>query len=227
MWSGDPVAVNTAFNGYVNNPFIDEVSFNLEGGTPRLELVYADSSDDGESEETTLALNSVWELLPQDLYRDIRAFQTFNQAADQTKLEDTRKFFEEAHSGNGPHNADGAPYTTYLNILRRGQSEYVRTTAILQQSIAVSKRSTIAANWLGVDEAWKIDGEAGSPSPPAELIGSVAAMDEADSTKKQWLKRGPVERQINRYQYSISQQWWYARRWSKTFYNGDDEADNP
>jgi len=32
---------------------------------------------------------------------------------------------------------------------------------------------------------------------------------------------------LERGRYQISQEWWFARRWSYTLYNGDNEAGNP
>jgi len=228
VWKGPIELVRSTFFGLVGSDLIDDIDMDGDDGVGTLTKIIADQSgDEGDGASQSSELNAVWTVISQDLYRNIRANQTFNVAADQTKLEATRRFFEEAKGGDGPYHADGAPFTTYLDLLRRGSDEFVRTAVIIQKSIPVGKRSTLTASWTGVDRAWKLRNEAGSPNPPSELIGLVENMPEGDNTKKQWLKRGPQLQQLTRYTYSLVYQWWFARRWSNTFYSGDSETDNP
>ena len=213
----------------VQDGTVDKVTANKSDGVGVLELSYADG-DSAQDDPNTVQNNTIWELTGQDLYKNLRSYdgaisgtQAFNADATQALLENARLYFETAtKEGTLP---SGEPYATYYALLLRGVDQYVRSAAVLRSTITVSRRSLVAGKWNGVDRAWKLDAEEGSPNldtvGQGAIIGSISEMPEADATAKQWLKRAPQITMASRKSYTISQEWWYARAWSANLYGGD------
>ena len=213
----------------VQDGTIDKVTSGKSDGLGVLELSYADG-DASQSDPNTVQNNTIWELVGQDLYKNLQSFdgavsgsQAFNVDANQALLENARLYFETAtKEGTIP---TGEPYATYYKLLLRGVDQYVRSAAVLRSTINVSRRSLVAGRWVGVDRAWKLNSEDGSPDldtvGQGAIIGSISEMPEADATKKQWLKRAPQITMASKRSYTITQEWWYARAWSANLYGGD------
>lgn len=225
VWEGPITKINERFELLKNTPDIDKIQKSTVDGKGRLNITIVNSGD--EVPGSNFADNAVWELIGQDLYKGLRAHQTFSVAADQSKLEDTRKFYEEGLGGVGPHDSDGAPFTTYLNLLRRGTEEFVRSVAILRQSLVVGSRSTEKADWENVDRAVTLSGTGLDGTGAQAIIGAIDTMPEANSGKKQWLKRAPQLRTSGDRRFTIVLEFWYAKEWSKVLYEGDEGDDNP
>ena len=245
-YQGPVSKINDLFDASVlsvQDGTVDKVTTGRENGLGVLELHYADG-DATNDVNATVQNNTIWELVGQDLYKNLRSFgfaaggdlaaagvQRFNLDADQASLENARGYFESA--GNDPNFFAPAaePAVTYLALLQRGVDQYVRSAVVLRSTITVSRRSLVAGRWVGVDRAWKLDGEDGSPNldsvGQSAIIGSINEMPEADDTKKQWLKRAPQITMASRKAYTIAQEWWFARRWSHNLYLGDSEDGNP
>lgn len=214
---------------------VDKVTTSKKDGLGVVELSYADG-DASQDDPNTIQNNTIWELIGQDLYKNLRSYggevsgsQAFNAAADQSALENVRLYFETAKTqGTVP---SGEPQETYYKLLMRGTDQYVRSAAVLRSSITVSRRSLVAGKWIGVDRAWTLDGQTGSPNldtvGQGAIIGAISEMEEADAAKKQWLKRAPQITMSSKRSYSITQEWWYARDWSHNLYDGDDLTTNP
>ena len=227
-YEGPKDKIRTLINSLVDDPAIDGLSENKRRGKGSLDVTYVDDDGSGGG-GTTEQQNETWQLIGQDLCKNIRAHTTFNKDANQNDLENTRVFYE---SGGGRGIRVGSePSVTYFALLRRGVSEYVRTAIILRKTITAGPRSLLRASWTGVDRAWKLDGEPGSPNlataGEAAIIGALSEMDDFDNEKKQWLKRGPTVSPTGRRRYNISAEWWFARRWSETLYSGENEDGNP
>lgn len=216
----------------VNDPAVDGLQFGSIGGVGTLSVTYVD--DDGTGGGTTTPQdNELWEFIGQDLFKSIKAHPTFNTtspAGVQDTLEAARLYFRTAQQqGSAP---SGAPATTYYELLLRGTDEYVRSAAILRQTLLVGARSTTQANWEGVDRAWKFDSEPGSPDMPTAgqqvIIGSVESMDDFFPSLRQWLKRAPTITQAGRRRFRIQTEWWFARNWSEVLYSGTNiNGENP
>jgi len=217
------------FESQIDDPAIDTMRNLSNNGKGVLEVTFVD--DDGSGEGLVTAENNdIWELIGQDLFKNIRAHETFNVDNDQPALEEVRKAVEAADKDLQALTA-GEPQETYQKLLLQGTDEYARTAVILRRSINAGSRTLLQASWLGVDRAWELDNEVGSPNlrttGDAAIIGAIAEMPDEDGTKKQWLKRAPQIRTQGRRSWSIVQEWWFARRWSATLYEGDAEAGNP
>jgi hypothetical protein len=211
----------------------DKVTTGKKDGMGQLEISVSDSGD--AAEEDT---NTVWELVGQDIYKNIRSYngdvtssEAFNKDTNQTDLENTRLFFETAGQ-EGVDPGDDEPQATYLQLLMRGTDQYVRSIAVLRSRITVSRRSQITCDWTGVDRAWRLTGDSASGGPnlnlgQAALLGQISSMPEADDTKKQWLKRAPSLTMTGSKSYTMTQEWWFARAWSENLYDGDAADGNP
>jgi len=227
--------IDAFYSSLINDPDVDRISDLSEHGKGTLEVFVADEDVSGIG-SVTVGDNITWELVPQDITKPIRSLGApaptaivFNEAALQDVLEDTRLFYETAQtSGTLPV---GEPQETYLKLLQQGSSEYVRTAAVLRSSLILSARSTLVASFVGVDRAHKLTGQPGSPDinflGAATFLQLINQMPEADGSKKQWMKRAPYVMTNGNRRFSINQEWWFARRWSETFYGGDQEDGNP
>ena len=216
-------------NNYVNKPEVARVEKDIRNGKGVVTVTWVDDDGGLGIALSTFLDNDVWEVIGQDLFKDIRAHQTFNQDNDQAALEEVREAVEKANKNFAVPAND--PEKTYYKLLLRGVKEFVRSSAILRRTVVVGPNSLEVANWTGVDKAWKLRGESGSPdlrtTGDAKIIGVISSMDEYDSTKKQWLKRAPQVTQLSRRQFRITIEWWFARRWSHALYAGDNENGNP
>jgi len=237
-YKGPPDPINDLYESSlaaVQNGEIDSVTTSVENGEGILEIRVADGDEDG-NDPNTVFNNTIWELIGQDIFKNLRSYPgdvsgsvAFNGDSDQDDLEETRLYFETAQTeGSAP---SGEPSETYYKLLLRGTDQYVRSTAVLRTTITVSRRSQITLDWNGVDRAWKIDGQTGSPdldqTGQGALIGQIINLPGYNAEKKQWLKRAPQLTQTGRRNYTITQEWWYANRWSNNLYGGDSETDNP
>ena len=209
------------YNTYRQSDLADEVSFDQSKGVATVELTLQDDVPGGGG-QATIPLNEYWEVMPMEVYKPLRSHETFTLAADQTKLEAVRMAWEMSR----PHTPAAGAATTYQNLLHRFVEEYVRSQFVLTQTIEVGRRSQLSASWEGVDRAQKINVAPG-PEPPRAIIGAIDDHPDYDADKKQFLKKAPMIRQIDRGKYSIQASWWFARRWSATLYEGDVEAANP
>jgi hypothetical protein len=232
-----PAAKLTAFFlSLVGTDPIDITEIDITEGVATVQVTYED--EDGSGGGAATDYNITWELIGQDLFKDIRTFDgtklgttSFNKDADQAALEAVRKkYLEGKVDAAYIAGLAGAPLL-YAKFLMRNAAEYRRTQVVLRKSIKVGRRSAMTAAWDGVDLAWKLSGESGSPNPTgtgsAALIGTIASMSEADNGKKQWLKCAPQMRQVGGNKWSITQDWTFARRWSYNLYLGDSEDGNP
>ena len=227
VWRGPIVKVEEYYESLQNAQGIDALDFDDAQGKPVGTLTVTRADDDGTGQGSNEELNTQWELVGQDLYKDIRAHETFNQDADQVNLELCREHVERAIAAELPEGIAGEPFETYTKLLRRGTNQFLRSVAVLRKTIIVGPDNVIVPTWDGVDRAWKLDNEAGSPEPPNALIGDIVSLPEGNNLKKQWLKRAPNRTQISELDWRISQEWWYAARWSYALYVGDDEDGNP
>ena len=236
-WEGSRAAISAKYIALQGAAGVDHLDVKNNGGKATLTVYYADSDTAGGGGIATAEQNTVWELVPQDMFKDIRQYggglagtQAFNGdgAGVQEEFERLQKLWKQ---GKLAAEVVADPFLTYQKLLLRNVTQYVRTAAILRSTIRIGRNSDLAAGWTGVDQAWKLDGEAGSPSPSGfgsgAIIGAIGLMAEADATKKQWLKRAPTARPLGRGRFNIGQDWWYAARWSRNQYLGDAEAGNP
>jgi len=222
VFKGPVDSIDSRFDILTATPNVDNLDRDIGDGFGILTVTTVE-----DELTSTFDQNDVWECIGQELLKPIRAHQDFNKEVNQDKLEDTRKFYLEGFSGPGPHDGDGDPFKKYLEILRRENTEFIRSAAVLRRSLTVGPRSTQFASWDNVDRAITI-GATGLPSSGQPLIlGSIQSMPEANNAKKQWLKRGPQIRTSGDRRFTITQEFWFARRWSETFYEGDAEDGNP
>jgi len=204
------------FNQFKSDFLVDDVQIARESGIGTVSVCQADDLN-------SVTDQSIWELGGERMLKDIRTHQSFNQSADQDAIEIARVA---AELGEKITPVAGAA-TTYYGLRRRGTQEYLRSQPVLRQSIRTSQRGSIVVSWAGVDRAWKLQGESGSPGPPLNLVGTINNMPEADGNKKQWLKMAPQLTQVTSRLWQINFEWIFARQWSNTLYEGTAGTDNP
>jgi len=218
--AGERSAAETTYEGFKGNTDTDTLVLRTEGGKGVVEVTLA-------QDDQTPALNDIWELLGREVLKDIRTHQDYNQSADQDEMDLARTAVLEGRGAIISTSGWSSESVDYLGLLLRGTSQYVRSQPILRRSVRTSDRGILDIAWDGVDRAWKLNNETGSPNPPADLVGDISAMPEADGSKKQWLKKAPQKRQVTRTLYEVVFEYHFARRWSNSLYAGDAETDNP
>jgi len=217
-YEGPIDAINTLY-GSLKNSIYDSLNVRRDGGMGTLELTYSEDSQ-------TPALNDIWELLGREVVKDLRTHQDFNQSADQEDIDKANTAINTGTGGIISTTGWTTAAVTYLAIRLRGTTQYVRSQPILRRSIRTSDRGILDIAWEGVDRAWKLSGESGSPSPPSDLVGNINGMPEADAAKRQWLKKAPQKRQVTRQLYEVSFEWHFARDWSVSLYGGTAGSEN-
>ena len=236
-YKGSLAKAQAFYDANINQQSIDSVTLSKADGIGTVAITVI--QDIAENPPNNEFQNITWEVIPQDIYKNIRAFggrpepardgepdtEKFNLVGDQGELENARLFFETARQkGQVPA---GPVQEKYLELLQRGVDQFVRTAVIIRSRIEVASRSQIRASWKFVDRAQTF-AEIGIKGGDAKrLIGALNEMDEFDATKRQFLKRGATLRETGKRRFSIEQEWWFARAWSFTFYGGDFTPDNP
>ena len=230
-WEGPADKAEIFYADRLNSNTIDDMDIDIEHGKGTVTITTSEATINGGT-VNTLALNAVWELVGTELEKDIMQHPTFSEydSGSAAGVKILRQVITEYERANYEYTPDVDEPTTLWNILNRGQTNYVRSIPILRQTIGVSRRTTTAVSWGGVDRAHSLTGGVWSPDPPTELIGAIIAMPDAHGNvlgpteTKQWLKRAPQVRQVGRHDYSEVQEWWFARAWSETFYAGDNPS---
>jgi hypothetical protein len=149
----------------------------------------------------------------------------------QTQLAGIRRAVELADVAQMPTGSDTyIPDKYYRMLMERGVTQYVRSTIVLRRTITCGRRSNIKASWAGVDRAWKLAGQTGSPnlkrSTQGALIGVIEDHPDFDIDGFQWLKKAPQVQEVGRRRYNITYEWWFAKSWSYVLYGGEGIATN-
>lgn len=228
------------FEAKVADVTSDSVTLDRQDGMGLVTVTVVD--DDGNGNPQNSEDNDLWEIIGQDCYRDLMSFNgrpdgdpaiNFTRTGNNdgsldipTQLAGIRKAVEEANPDIFPTGSETyIPDKYYRRLMERGVTEYVRSTIVLRRTITCGRRSNIKASWAGVDRAWKLDGEAGSPNlkrnNQAALIGIIDDHPDFNANVKQWLKKAPQIQEVGRRRYSITYEWWFAKSWSSVLYAGN------
>lgn len=225
-WEGTPAVVEEKFNQVRLDTAIDTARYESVGGVGVLTQIILDDDGIGGG-QTTEEQNSFWEVLPMDLYKPLKNHEFFSEnttSLQDAELEKYRGLVEMAKDFSV--DGLGEPTKTFVQIFRKGTDEYLRTQVVLQKTVPLGRRSVIAASWAGIDRAHVLNTADPGPNPPSEIIGIITALPDYISGAKQWLKRGPHISQITNARYTITYTWFFARRWSKLLFGGDNVKGN-
>lgn len=240
VYSGPLDKADAFFEAKVADFTSDSVTLDRQDGMGLITVTVVD--DDGQGNPQNSEDNDLWEVIGQDCYRDLMSFNgrpegdpdiNFTRTGNNdgardipTQLAGIRRAVEEANPDRFPTGSDTyIPDKYYRRLMERGVTEYVRSTVVIRRTITAGRRSTIKASWVGVDRAWKLEGEAGSPNPKANgqaaLIGIIAEHPDYNTGLKQWLKKAPQVQEVGKRRYTITYEWWFAKSWSNVLYAGD------
>lgn len=251
VYGGPLDKADAFFESKVADITSDSVTLDTQDGMGVITVTVID--DDGQGNPQNSEDNDLWEIVGQDCYKDLMTFRGLREGNGwkqpwisftrdgfddsgntdelnkvQTACATIRKGIEEGTPEIYTINAgwsDYSPQVYYKRLMERGVTEYVRSTIVLRRTITAGRRSAIKASWAGVDRAWKLDGEEGSPNlkrnGQAALIGVIEDHPEYSPDLKQWLKKAPQIQEIGKRRYSITYEWWFALSWSSVLYAGD------
>jgi len=218
----------------VKDGILDSADKGISGGKGQLSITYvADDGDGGETNEE--AINEIWELIGQDFIKPLRSYggevnkangdkidsKKFNEDANQAVFEEVKVYYETGGTDKRVSAPAGEPQETYYKLLLRGQSEYLRSAAILRRTVQTSRRGELSGSWKKVDRAITLAETGFSSSGQGALVGAISEMPEQSKGRKQWLKRAPQITQVGRGRYNLVQEWIYAAGWSTNMYDGD------
>lgn len=246
VYSGPLDKADAFFESKVAEITSDSVTLDRQDGMGLVTVTVVD--DDGEGNPPSNEDNDLWEIIGQDTYKDLMSFNGRSDNGADAKINFTRTGFddsgntdpandiptalatirravEEANPALYTNASDYSPQLYYKRLLERGVTEYVRSTIVLRRTITCGRRSNIKASWAGVDRAWALDGEAGSPNlkknGQAALIGIMEDHPDFNVNLKQWLKKAPQIQEVGRRRYTITYEWWFAKSWSWVLYGGN------
>lgn len=210
-WVGSKAACN-AYLVTVQSSGATEIDCSEDGPTSTITATYPDAQDSSLSALQSTQ-NITWELLGNDLEKNLKTFYTiFNQAtgtaAQRQDLNAAEKAIKEATAINAGWYA-GAQ--TYFKLASQGIESYLLTQYVLHKSIKVGGDGVVAASLANVN---KVEAPSGVPT----ILFSVPT-DDGQGTLE-WLKKAPRVLYLGRGKYSIDQQWWGAARWSNELYGG-------
>jgi hypothetical protein len=226
-YQGPSTKLEEFYNSLIGNVTVADMRFAVQQGKTSLYVLYYDTTITSGNAENNEQINTVWEVVGQEIQKDILAHEYFSTSGYDEYFIKIRKYFE-----SKPY--DSTFYATissvqqqadYYNLLAKGTEVYIRSHFIVRKSIQVASNSQVAASWDGVDRAhaW---GNAPGPDPSGslndKLIGAIANHPDWDSTKKQFLKCAPQIRQVAKGKFSITQDWIFAKGWSARLYAGSE-----
>lgn len=213
IFHGPADVIEAQFNDLVNNTTgSDEVVATLSNsGKSELRVVIVDDSGSttgGNTEEN----NSIWEVLGNDVYKDLRQHPKYStiSTADLLEIENALADGVE-YSGSG--NAD-----EYYKLRLRGTEQYIVSEVAIRKTVRVGTRSGVKAAYSNMNRVIAL----GSINPPSILLGALNSLPLAGggSGSWEWLKKVPQVRHISRRQFEISYDYWGAEKWSKVLYGG-------
>jgi len=227
-WEGPRTVAKDFWAAYVNEETVDEAQHDERGGKGYVTLVYNAVEDDegGPMGED----NSVWEVLPNEMVKDIRTHPYFNPSAS------VYQYITEADQSlarGEQYDYDGMPsfnemMQRYLGLRLAGVEGYVFSGVILKKSTKTSNIGTLTASWKNVNFVVNLNVDI---DPPIEVIGSINELERCaegemgdglrEDAEWEWLKKAPVVRTAGSPRlFQIDEQWWGADKWSKVFYGG-------
>jgi len=201
---------------------IDEMSEDFNGKSGKLLCRVFDDSG-GTDGGNTEALNSVWELIAQQLLKPIESHPWF----DAISAKDKRDILERARNSK-PRNLNIAekvvapPGGTDVVILyihyAHSVMDYLSTDLILRKTTRLSGRSEVKASYTGINTvvAKTLPELESNIGPPAAIIDIAKNLPKLGTTDGswEWLKLGPQVRQITKRKFQLVYTWHGASRWS-------------
>ena len=205
-----------------SNASIDEMGEEFNGKSGKLLCRVFDDSG-GEEGGNTEALNSVWELIAQQLLKPVETLPTF----DKIIAKDKRDILKAARNAEALTTALAAVavnktlYALYANSVM----DYLSTDLILRKTTRLSGRSEVKVSYTKLNKVVAI----GTIDPPTALLGILTSLprigkdnagnDLADGPWE-WVKLGPQVRQITKKKFQLVYTWHGAQRWLTDPYGG-------
>ena len=167
----------------------------------------------GQSAQATQDGDSMFELYANDIARRIENAPYF----DSLSTEDKSKVYAvynraitlpyDGSSVPAGNSLTGKSLTLY-QFLENGIHEYYESQYVLRVTMIVSERSSVRASFSGVNQV----------TTPPSFSGSNAIIGALPDGE--WLKKGPVLRSYGEGKWQLSQEYWWAVKWSSVLYGG-------
>jgi hypothetical protein len=243
-WSGPNDKADTFYNDRVGSEDIDDLDLKHVPGVGTVSFTVTDDQE-GQSGGTNEEDNAIWEILPQDVFKDLRAHPYFNPS-DSIVSEIVTA--DNAIKKGTAFSTSGMTWATqvgkYYALRMRGVQGYLENNIVINKTITTSSRSIIEAVYDDVGRAVKLP----RINPPEQLLGNLAAIikipDNSNylpvvdnnantpywvtdasipytATAWEWLAKRPTIRSLaDGKRFEIQYSWWGAERWSMVLYGG-------
>jgi len=214
-WQGTADVITAKFNelSAADAPGVDNLEEDIDGKGGRLVgRVIEDSG--GSAGGNTEALNAVWEVIAQDVYKPIETHSYFDGITAERK-----RYVEKAARNADALDAAASDAEKILYTYYSAQMlDYILTQFIIRKSTVVSTRSAITASYTSTNRVVTLE----SIGVPSALLGSLTSLPKGDGTSGawEWLKKAPQVLQISKRAFQIRYEWHGAERWSLRFYGG-------
>jgi len=215
------------FESNVGNDAIDDVALDPDKYRGIVTIVTAD-------DETSETDNAIWEIIPQDVFKDARTHPYFNPSG--SILEYLVAADEAIKRGEQYDYASVPNWSTqvqrYLGLRQAGVQGYLAVAPILRKTIVVSQRSLETVDYTNVMRVVELETEI---NPPAEILGSLSQITKIanyaggydpanpplEATDWEWLKKFPGLRSLEGgKRFEVEYSWLGAEEWNLVFYGG-------
>lgn len=180
-----------------------------DGATSTVTATYPFIAEDGVPPTTNAGQNITWELLGNDLNKDLRTHSSLSPTTD-AEAKDINAAIEAVSAGTAKVSSWCAKAGIVFDLYSKGTTEYVLTQFVLRKTIKVSAADGVAASLANCN---KVEAPTGVPTalfaiPTNQGDGAI-----------EWLKKPPTVAYLGNGKYSIAQEWW-AGKWSQDLYGG-------
>lgn len=196
-----------------------ELEYQLKGKTPFVERRSSGSSlpgqgsDDYEADQT-----AQWELVPQQLYRDLKLAPYFANSvttALKTAYKDvdddmnTAGFDVAGNDYDTEHSTSSSKANRYRDLRVLGQDSFIEYSYVIRYIRVVGRETSLAIDAANVNEVTAVP----VPNIPA-VISFVNGLG------YEWLKKAPSFRFLGAGRFELTQEWWGTTAWAANVYTG-------
>lgn len=182
-----------------------------EGATSTVTATYPYVVADGVPPTTNAGQNITWELLGNDLNKDLRAHSALQPTTGTNEPADITEAYAYISEGGKAEKASWCDKAKYIyRLLSKGTTEYVVTQFVLRKTTKVSAADGVTAALTNCN---KVEAPTGVPTALFQV-----PTEQGDGTIE-WLKKPPTVAYLGNGKYSIAQEWW-AGKWSQGLYGG-------
>lgn len=219
IWEGTSDAIKALVNQWaVTGSGADQIRPTYDGKFGRLEVTIADDGGGGSSSGSVTADNAVWELLNNEMVKPVLNHPYFDTTDANVKAEysnigrtvnTTKEVVPATDQGK-----------VLLACLKTGVSDVMVVAPVVRQSIIVSSRNIYNPTNDQAKQVFTIWNSTQLLAIiPTRYIWRVLLSADGGYKDFHWLNKAPQFREISKYRFQISVEYWGAESWIKYFFD--------